>query len=848
MKIKIQQILVLIYFILIFAILKVFNLYSMLFFIIALLIDNFTKIGSGKKNLLYFLSAISAVTPLFYIFLIYLPFSVFSLLLEERNFIRDYLIGFAVSYIPAAFIYLISTYFSIKLNMLLLILIFYLPAILAIVVLKKKSLDVFDMDSKDFFYALVAFFFMVIVAINILSDTNLFMANGSREFYRTQLAVQPLQNTNSLPLYDPGMGNGEASFLWVTPAFAIHSALSILILDFNNQILSYNTRSLFMLFLFVLSLYVLFSSIIRDRSNIGILAITAVGLLTGLNFVVLQHLESIKGFSAYPIATLLLSLILINPKRFRHFALIMYLAALAPLIHPSFGVAADIFAFSLFLITKRYYVKDREEIRDFLGWLPKNKFKLLILIVLISLFPLFYLSAAKIFQDFFTESTTPELNFANIENGVVNFWNDYRFNELSFLSSRYPDVNRIDDHKFGFLLSFFGVFSLILLMLLYKLKSIKNFRSFAMGYALHLILLSFIVPYGSFIGGFFYTPWLYLLVLLGSSILALILLVQYKYAKLILMLIIFAGFLHTIPYANQNITNIHGEQFMSGNIYTNELNFIRQLPIDGRIISYGLFDSVTDYGISYLTGRYAARNEHIGFHIGRTPYAKIHDQNAFGEPSKIIGKSGATLSNYLKAAGYKYVFLNTAHPVGNYVVSQLYPNYSYPIYQNGPLVFLAINRSNYAEKIGLVKNIDEDEKIYTREDGYKHTTISRHYSFNVGNIDFTEDPGEPEPLRWQRLSSEKVIISGDFNDGDWVVFKEMYMARWKAYMDGKEIPVYANNHEMLLVRTIKGESILLEYGLLPIEKVVGTASLIGVFGLLLFFLFLLRKTKDQILE
>ncbi|MBI2135304.1 hypothetical protein HYU09_04905 [Candidatus Woesearchaeota archaeon] len=841
MKIKIQQILVVIYFILIFAILKIFNVYSVLFFIAVLLIDHFTQLRQGIKNLLYFLSAVSAVTPLLFIFLVYLPFAVFSLLLKERNFIRDYLIGFAVSYIPAILIYLVSTYFSIKLNVPLLIFIFYLPAVLAIIALKKKSLDAFDMDSKDFFYALAAFFFTVIVAINILSDTNLFMANGSREFYRTELAVQGLEKQGILPLYDPGMGNGEASFLWVTPAFAVHSALSVLFLDFNSDIFSYNLRSLFMLFLFVLSLYVLFNSIMRDRSNLSILAMTAAGLLTGLNFVVLQYLESIKGFSAYPIATLLLSLILLNPKRFGHFAAIMYLAALTPLIHPSFGVAANVLAFSLFLITKRYYIKDREEIRNFLSWLPKNKFKLLALIVFISLIPIFYLSAGFIFKDFFKESATPELDFASIKHTAANFWDSYRFNELSFLSTNYPDASRIDDHKFGFLLSFFGIFSLIILLVMFKLKYLENFRSLAFAYILHLILLSIVVIYGGFIGGFFYTPWLYLLVLLGASIFALISIIPNKYAKLTLILIVFAGFLHTIPAASLNVSNIHGEQFMSGNIYSSELDFIRQLPIDGRIISYGLFDSVTDYGISHLTGRYAARSEHIGFHIERTPYAKIHDQNSFGEPSRIIDKSGVTLSNYLKAAGYRYVFLNAQHPIGNYVLSQIYPDYSYPIYQNGPLIVFAINGSNYAEKADLVQNIDEDEKIYTLEEGYKYTTISKHYDFNVNNIDFTENPKEPEPLSWQRTSNEKVMISGDFNDNEWVVFKEMYISRWKAYMDGKEIPVYTNNHEMLLIRTAKGSSIQLEYGLLPAEKFVGAASLAGALGMLAFFLFLLKK-------
>ena len=39
-------------------------------------------------------------------------------------------------------------------------------------------------------------------------------------------------------------------------------------------------------------------------------------------------------------------------------------------------------------------------------------------------------------------------------------------------------------------------------------------------------------------------------------------------------------------------------------------------------------------------------------------------------------------------------------------------------------------------------------------------------------------------------------------------------------MNNNEVPIYADNNEQILIRTVKGNSLLLKYSILPIEKIL----------------------------
>jgi len=390
MKIKLIQLSVVLYFLLIFIFLKTYNIYSIIFFFAVLILDYFSNIKTGIKNLLYFLSALSVFTPIFGIFLIFLPFMVFGLLLKERSFMRDYIMGFAVSFIPTTIIYLISTYLSIPLSLPVIISIFYALPLIAILLLKKKSLDVFELGYKEFIAVLVILFFTSIVAINIIDDKSLFMANSGREFYRVQNIVQGLDNEGLIPIYDPRIGSGVATFLWTPPAIVTHFAVINLLLKFYNPLLFFNSHTFFILLLTVFSLNVLFYSIIRNRSALNVTGITLVSLVTGLNFFILQSLESIRAFFDVALANLLFSLILNNPKRFKDWLVLGYLAALVLLVHPGIGFAIVVFSASLLLCKKIYYIRERDEIKYFIKWFLKNKLKLFVIFIIFVLLPKFF--------------------------------------------------------------------------------------------------------------------------------------------------------------------------------------------------------------------------------------------------------------------------------------------------------------------------------------------------------------------------------------------------------------------------------------------------------------------------
>ena len=188
--------------------------------------------------------------------------------------------------------------------------------------------------------------------------------------------------------------------------------------------------------------------------------------------------------------------------------------------------------------------------------------------------------------------------------------------------------------------------------------------------------------------------------------LAFMLLFDKKTIRMALTAVVFIAFAHAAPYAMQNISNIHKEMFMSGNVYNNELGFIRQLPVDGRIITYGLFANAVDFGSNQLTGRYFSRDEReeLAYSNRNLYVTKVHEANSFGDLNLLQPKSGIELSNYLRLGGYKYLFLNVCHPSGNLVLNKVYPDFSYPIYQNDCMVFMVVNGSNYAEKVDLVEN------------------------------------------------------------------------------------------------------------------------------------------------
>ena len=206
----------------------------------------------------------------------------------------------------------------------------------------------------------------------------------------------------------------------------------------------------------------------------------------------------------------------------------------------------------------------------------------------------------------------------------------------------------------------------IIAMIMFSRRKIGlNLKLFSGAYALHFVVSSVIINHPA-IGSLEYayrTAQPYLIILLAAWICSFIVFLGQRYIRIILILILLAGVLHMLPYAKQNMESIHQEEMISGKYFSNEINFVKSLPQDGRIITYGVFANAVDTGMASLTGHYFSRFHLTEYARSRSIYSKIHSPHSFGQSDELLSMTGIELSNYLRLGGYKYVFVFAGHPV-----------------------------------------------------------------------------------------------------------------------------------------------------------------------------------------
>lgn len=861
---------------------KQFSVLPLILFAAALAVDRLPGIDPRIRNMAFVVAAFSTIPAVLLIFLLLLPFSMFGVLLSRQSFARGYILGYALSFIPANIIYILTTYFSVKVNFLLVVLVFYSLPALGLVFLGKKALRGFGIGAHESLFLIIVLLSTSMVAAAIIDDRSLFMANGVRIFTRVQVAFNGLQTEGLVPIYNPGVAQGDPTYLWNTPSFKVHVALLNYLLPFVPPIRFFNSLSFFILFLSTVGLGLLLKAFVRregeereDWSFRTTILVSVVSVLIGLNFVFLHLLESFKANYTYPIAYLLLALILDNPGHFVDVVPLMYFAAILMSIHPPFGSGVLFIAGCLLLVRKWYYLKDREEPKSMLRWVKANKMKGIGAVILIALIPLFYVSAGIMFSDFLDQDTrqavlTPASMAKDMAGNVQSFVKTGKevlhvatWNPLDILSGNYPDVRRIDDHRAGFFVAAAGFLSFLALMAFIRSPLTRKFWLFIAAFALHLVLAGlFYSKLTIYFAGFWRTSYPFVLIIMGAAVLVQMSLWRSRAVTYALAAIVLFGFVHAVPYAKQNIGNIHQEMFASGEISKEELDIIRALPNDGRILTYGLFNNAVDFGGNYLTGKYFSRDERAEFNLKRKLFEQVHGQDSFGEPGIVLSKSGVELSNYLRLGGWKYLWLDARHPISQHVILELAPSvgrqlygdipdkyksangadYAYPIYANGPMFMFVVNGSNYAEKVDVVKAVPEG--VYATPRGYAYTAISPYYRFDTA-AGAVGVPRDPEPVAVERISPTEARLSGDFKDGGYVAFKEYYFERWKAYMNGREVPVLSTMQELVLIKTEKGGSITLVYRVLPKEKAVAAVSFLAHLGFIAFLLMVLREEKGR---
>ena len=853
MKIRLNDLLIVLYFLLLSLVLKNF-LYIPLSIAVLLIIFG-DKLDAGIKNLIYVGLAMLPFIPFFIFFIFYLPFIVFGTVMENASFTKKYLLGFAVAHI----VRLISHHSHdsvLRLPLSAYSIIIVVSIFLAIaysIFIKKRGIEalkkLYSIKSEEYKILIITLFFMFFVSHVIFNNTSLYQSNAT-QIYATQAYVIDMIDKYSLfPQYNPRTGIGEQFFLTDS---RMHFTKDILVIStiFLKQwfgpVLVYNTYHMFVLWMIILGASVLIKEVFSLNGEINnkysLYFVILGSLAIGLSFQFVRTMESFKSFSAHPINLLLLAIILSKPRKFSEFVIIGYLLLITYMIHVLQAIGMLILVVSLVFVL---YFRDNQSIGAGFNYFMRNKLKLIIVLLIFVGVTFGYTIIGASFSDYMREYPGG-LFQKNILRNIYNYVIDYFTNEgVTPFSFSYGDLGRLDKKESGFFLTFFGGISFIYLLFNFRSEKLRKARIFAIAFIILFLLYDVIINtfnMGTYEMGYrIIHP--YTVVVLAVSISAVFTSFKHEITKAVLLIVFFAFLMHSLYFARINLDNIHSEQVISEGTLKSEMDFVRGLPLDGRFLTYGLFANAVDAGMAYKTERYFSRYQYNIWTEVNNIHEKIHTQHSFGEFPGLYNLSGTEFSNYFKLAGYKYLLLNICHPVGNHVLFKVYPNFTTPLYQNQCLVILMVNGTQYAEKVSMLKDVDEE--IYKTDVGYKYFTISRLERYGV-DVEKTlenalsNDPIELIGLNFERINPQLVNIRGDFEDNEWVAFKEEYFPRWKAYINNVEVPMYPSNFNMILINTIKGNLITLKYDILEYERILNSVSLVAVLLCSFIFIWLLK--------
>jgi hypothetical protein len=812
-----------------------FIFFALLFF----LQSSALKLDHKIENLLCIIIALSLKIEVLLVFLVYLPFVVFGRFLDKGGFVKRYIFGFAVSMFSTILLYCAGTYVAMPMGTIIVILFFAIPALMAWMrVQKEERLALLGISPKECIAIIASIGAVFFVAGNILTDSSLFISNGTYQYTKFELIVKGINEGGNFPIYDPAVSQGESPFLFESPLTFSHIAFGNIMLAFIDSVSFYNAYVIFILFISALGLYLLVGAIVgldeEKNGNMHVFAILIGALSIGLNFYFVQLLESFKAFFTFPMNYLILSIIIGWKSDLKDVLAVIILIPLTFISHTPHGLGIVLIASSMAALHMMRKLRAKE-MPLLISLMELNKGKMLAAVAIILLFPLFYVSSSFLFKD--ALEPRPAMEWDKIaEKGVGYLKGRLHLGEP--FSLKYPDTRRNDEKIFGPFLSVVGLISLGVLLVLMKKPMLKNYRMFLFGYSLHFVISASIIS----------SPWVgtleysyrtfdpYLLILLASSMVMLITLLGNKIMQAISIAVFAIGLLHSLPVAKENLQNVHAETIIGGESFKNEIEFISALPYDGRIITYGLFANAIDPALASHTDHWFSRFHLTQYARSRSVYATIHESHSFGENIRLPAMSGEEISNHLKLGGYKYVFMDARHPVSGFVIQQLYPNYTYPIYQNNALVILTVNGTAYAETVNVVEELPEE--IYKEKGGYGFVKIGDYYQYAHAPT-YSQTPIVPRELGFERKSPTKISINGPFEEGEFVVFKETYSPRWKATVKGEEVPTFATSHNLLLIQAQSGTSIELLYEPIAAEKTIGMLSFLGAFGAIVLFILLL---------
>src|SRR3989344_1865677 len=324
MKVKLNDILIIAYLILLSAVLK--EILYIPLGIAALVFLLVQKLEPGIKNLIYISIATLPFPPFFVFFIFYVPFLVFGTVLEKPNFIKSYVLGFAITHILRLIVYYpnvlgvkISAYFILAVLAIFLSIAYY-------IFIKKNGKHalkgVFSVGNEDYRILLGTLFLMFFVMHVMYNNTSLHTSNATEIYYKQDLVIKTIENFGFFPQYDPGTGMGEQLFLTDSQLHFTKDILvisTILLKNWYSTLLIYNSHSMFILWMTILGAAILLKELLsmngNNNSKFTPYFIILGSLAIGLSFQFVRILESLKSFSAHPINMLLFAMILSKPKK-----------------------------------------------------------------------------------------------------------------------------------------------------------------------------------------------------------------------------------------------------------------------------------------------------------------------------------------------------------------------------------------------------------------------------------------------------------------------------------------------------------------------------------------------------
>src|SRR3989338_3984581 len=303
MKIKLNDLLIVIYLILLSLVLKEFLYVPLGIAVLVFLLGS--RLEPGIKNLIYISIATLPFIPFFVFFVFYIPFLVFGTVLENPTFIKRYVLGFAITHVVR--------------------LVVYYPNVLGV--------------------PMGAYFILAVLAA-FLSIT-----------YYVFIRKKTIESYGFFQQYDPGTGMGEQLFLTDSPLHFTKDILvmsTILLKNWFSALLIYNSHSMFILWMTILGAAILLKQLLsmngKNNSRYTVYFIILGSLAIGLSFQFVRILESLKSFSAHPINLLLFAMILSKPKKAAEWFIIGYLLVLTYMVHVIQAIGVWVFAFSLLLV------------------------------------------------------------------------------------------------------------------------------------------------------------------------------------------------------------------------------------------------------------------------------------------------------------------------------------------------------------------------------------------------------------------------------------------------------------------------------------------------------------------